>query len=312
MSQTSPDNQRTLGYSFAISAFIFWSLVPLFWVHLTHVSALEVLAHRVVWTVPVGFILMLIIGQSSSVRQILKQPKTLGILGITTFFVAINWGTYIWSVNHGQILQASLGYFLNPLINIIAGLIIFKESLSKLQWASIALAIIGVAVTIIMQGQIPIIGLTIAVSFGVYGTLRKVVKVEAVPGLLVEALILLPIALGYLIWLNSEGSGQFLQLGNSKTHLFLMATGLVTAIPLLLYVSGSRRIPMSNLGMLQYITPSGLFFIAIFLYGEQVHLHAILTFGFIWAGLLVYIYDMQNRARKTRKEKRRLKEQATT
>ncbi|MCR9220575.1 MAG: EamA family transporter RarD [Alphaproteobacteria bacterium] len=291
------DRNRAAGYGFALSAFVTWALFPLFWNLLDGVSALEILAHRVLWTLPVCALALLAVRRFAEIRAALSSPRTLLFLGLSTALISVNWGVYIHAVTSGHVLDASLGYFLNPLVNVLAGMLLFGERLRPLQWAAIACAASGVAGAAIAVGEVSWIGLAVAFSFGGYGAVRKLIDTPAIPGLLVETLLLLPLTAGYVIWLGVEGSGVFLQ-GDRSVDLLLIASGLVTAAPLMFYVAGARRLPMSTMGMLFYLTPTGLFLLGTLLYGEPVGAGDMISFGLIWLGLAVFSYDLQRYARR--------------
>ncbi len=292
-------SETTQGYLFALLAFGIWALFPIYWHMLDHVDAIEILAHRILWTLPVCAFVLLLMKDTKSVLIPFKRPKLLFLLAISTTLIATNWGVYIWSVTHDKIMQASLGYFLNPLVSVVAGLLLFKERLRKGQWLAVGLAITGVLVAAFSAGEPPWIGLILAFSFGIYGAIRKIIPVESVPGLLIETLLIAPIALGYLIWLEINGLGSFSHL-TITTDVVLAGTGLMTAIPLLSYVAAARRLPISTVGMMFYITPTGLFLMAAFLYGEPITNADLITFGFIWAGLAIFTVERHHNARKNR------------
>lgn len=291
--------EATAGLLLGLLAFGIWALFPLYWHELDHVDPLQVLAHRAIWTVPVCALVLFYRRELLRTFTVLKDLKTVALLVLSTALISTNWGTYIWSVSNDQILQASMGYYLNPLVNVLAGLTVFGEKLRKGQWLAVALAAAGVLYAALAFDSIPWIGLILAFSFGSYGAVRKLVSVEAVPGLFVETLLTLPVALGYLLWLESQGLGVFLELG-VKTDAFLIGGGIVTAIPLLCYVGAARRLPISTVGMLFYLTPTGLFLMAAFLYGEPVGQGDLITFGFIWAALIVFTLERRHHARRRR------------
>eukprot|EP00752_Nemacystus_decipiens_P000374 g374.t1 len=291
------DRSRAAGYGFALSAFVTWALFPLFWNLLDGISALEILAHRVLWTLPVCALALIAVRRLAEIRAALSNPRTLLFLGLSTALISVNWGVYIHAVTSGHVLDASLGYFLNPLVNVLAGMLLFGERLRPLQWAAIACAALGVAGAAVAVGEVSWIGLAVAFSFGGYGAVRKLIDTPAIPGLLVETLLLLPLSAGYVIWLGVEGSGVFLQ-GDRSLDLLLIASGLVTAAPLMFYVAGARRLPMSTMGMLFYLTPTGLFLLGTLLYGEPVSEGDLISFGLIWLGLAVFTYDLQRYARR--------------
>jgi chloramphenicol-sensitive protein RarD len=290
------DTDRAAGYAFALSAFGIWALFPLFWNLFEGVSAFEMLAHRVMWTLPVCGVALIITRRIDEVRAIFASPRTVLFLCLSTLLISCNWGVYIWAVTTGHVMDASMGYFLNPLVNVLAGLLLFGEKLRRLQWTAIAFAAVGVAGAGIAMGEISWVGLTVAFSFGGYGAVRKLINVPAIPGLLVETLLVLPLTAGYVIYLTVTGTGAFLQ-GDMTINGLLVISGLMTALPLLFYVGGARRLPMSTMGMLFYLTPTGLFLLAL-AYGETVTRGDMVSFGLIWTGLAIFTYDIQRNARR--------------
>lgn len=287
------------GLIYGLTAFGIWALFPLYWQQLEHVDAVEILAHRALWTAPVCALVLVYHRQLAEAFKVFTQPKVLALLALSTAMISFNWGVYIWSVTHDEVLQASMGYFLNPLVNVLAGLMLFGEKLRKGQWFAVGLAASGVVFAGLAQETFPWVGISLAVSFGAYGALRKLVPVSAVPGLLVETILILPIAAGYILWLWQAGAGNFL-MGDLETDLWLLGAGVMTAVPLLAYVAAARRLPISTVGMLFYITPSGLFLMATLVYGEAVTISDMVTFGFIWAGLILFTLERQHHARRLR------------
>jgi chloramphenicol-sensitive protein RarD len=236
-------------------------------------------------------ILMQFIGGFSRLRLILKQPKQLLILLITSILIAANWLIFIWAVNNDHMLDASLGYFINPLFNVLLGMVFLGERLRKLQWVAVALASIGVLVQLISFGSIPLLSLALAASFGFYGLLRKKVNIDAKSGLLVETAILLPIALGYL-FITLDSSTTSMLTNTLDLNLLLVAAGIVTTIPLLCFAGSAVRIPFSILGFFQYIGPSIMFILAVKLFNEPFDIEKGITFGFIWGALVIFVGDM--------------------
>ena len=292
-------DETRAGLIFGLTAFGIWALFPLYWDRLAHVDAVEILAHRALWTAPVCALVLAYNRELAQAFAVFRQPRILALLVLSVSMISFNWGVYIWSVTHGEVLQASMGYFLNPLVNVLAGLTLFREQLRLGQWVSVGLAAAGVIYAGFAFDTFPWVGVSLAVSFGAYGALRKMVTVSAVPGLLVETLLILPLALGYILWLGQTGAGVFLA-GDSETDLLLFGAGVMTAVPLLCYVAAARRLPISTVGMLFYITPSGLFILATTLYGEVVTTSDLITFGFIWAGLILFTVERQHHARRLR------------
>ncbi len=284
-------SEQNKGIASAICAYTLWGFAPLYFKLLGDVPAPEILIHRVIWSFVFVTFLMMMFGGFSRLRQVLKRPKQLIILTITSILIAGNWLLFIWSVNNDHMLDASLGYFINPLINVILGMVFLSERLRKLQWLAVALAATGVLVQVISFGSIPIVSLGLACSFGLYGLLRKKVNVDAKTGLLVETAILFPVALIFL-FANFGDSLTHLMNNDLSLNLLLMAAGIVTTIPLLCFAAAAVRIPLSMLGFFQYIGPSIMFIMAITLFNEPFDLEKGITFAFIWSALVIFTIDM--------------------
>ncbi|MCL1050828.1 EamA family transporter RarD [Shewanella abyssi] len=285
------DIEHRRGIAFAICAYTLWGFAPLYFKLLTDVSSAEILLHRVLWSFVFMGLLMSLFGGFSRVRQLLKKPKQLIVLCITSLLIAANWLLFIWAVNNDHMLDASLGYFINPLVNVFLAMLFLGERLRKLQWAAVSLAAIGVSVQLISFGSIPLVSLALAGSFACYGLLRKKVNVDAKTGLLVETAILMPVALIYLL---SNMGDSMTHLLNNDMHLnlLLLAAGIVTTIPLLCFAAAAVRIPFTMLGFFQYIGPSIMFILAVNLFNEPFDMEKGITFAFIWAALALFTIDM--------------------
>ncbi|MEI6859862.1 MAG: EamA family transporter RarD [Shewanella sp.] len=285
------DFEHRKGIVFAICAYTLWGFAPLFFKLLGQVSATEILIHRVIWSFVFVTMLMMAFGGFSHLRQVLKQPKQLMVLALTSILIAANWLLFIWAINNDHMLDASLGYFINPLVNVMLGMVFLGERLRKLQWFAVSLAASGVMVQLISFGSIPLVSLGLACSFGLYGLLRKKVNVDAKTGLLVETAILFPIASIYL-FANVGGSLTNIMTNEISFNLLLLAAGIVTTIPLLFFAAAAVRIPLSVLGFFQYLGPSIMFILAVTLYGESFDMEKGITFLFIWGALIVFTIDM--------------------
>ncbi len=289
---SASETRRGLAYGFA--AYGLWGLVPLFWKLLAHVDPLEVLAHRVIWGALTFVIIARLAGAGPMLVAALRERRTLAVMALSGTLLAINWGTFILAVATDRLLDASLGYFINPLVSVALGMLVLRERMRPLQWVAIAAASIGVAVLAWQVGRVPWISLVLALSFGSYGLVRKTAKVDSLVGSTIESALLVPVAVMYLLVVATWGSGR---LGNSDAveHGLLIATGVVTAVPLLLFTSAARRLPLSTIGFLQYLTPSLQFLIAVFVFHEAITTDRLLAFGFIWSGLLAFSLDLWRR-----------------
>ena len=280
-------DNTTKGTITTISAFFLWGVFPIYWKALHHVSSTQILAHRVIWSLV--FILCLVSLQRrwKEARYSISLSRDIPRFLITSVLLAINWLTYIWAVNTNQIVEASLGYFINPLVNVCLGMIFLRERLYRWQVLSVVLAFIGVLFLTMHYGRVPWIAFTLAFSFGAYGLLRKTAKAGSMVGLLFETAILTPFALAYTIGLEIQGSGAFFSIG-LKTDVLLAGAGMVTAIPLLLFAHGARRIQYSTVGFLQYIAPTGQLLVGVLFYKELfTRTHAI-SFSFVWMAIIIY------------------------
>ena len=279
-----------IGIAGSAGAFLIWGLSPVYWKMLAGVPALEIIMHRIVWSLLFLLPLILFFGRRGEFMSVLTNRKTMGVLLGTSIFVAVNWLIYIWAVNNGHVLQASLGYYINPLVNVLLGMVFLKERLRPPQALAVLMATAGVVYLGVSYGGFPWISISLALSFGCYGLVRKVAAVGALIGLAVETLLLSVPALIYLVHVGLSGRGVFLHHGFGM-DLTLMGTALVTAVPLLLFTTGTRRLNLSTVGFLQYIAPTGMFLLGVFAYGEPFSAAQIITFALIWLALAVYSAD---------------------
>jgi len=291
------DTART-GVTLGLAAYFLWGSFPVFFKALEGAAPLEIVCHRIVWSVVFLFVLVTIRRQLGQVLTTLRNRKLLLTLCGSTLLIATNWLVFIYAVQHGEVLQSSLGYFITPLLSILLGFIFLRERLNRWQLFSVLLALIGVLNLAFHHSQFPWIALVLATSFGLYGLLRKVAQVEATVGLTVETLLLGPIALGYLIYLTTQQESAFL-VGTLQLDLLLPLSGVVTAIPLLLFVAAARRLQLATIGFLQYITPTLHFILAVGLYNEPFSQGHLVSFLFIWASLAIYSSNALWKARTT-------------
>jgi len=275
------------GIGYALAAYLLWGLLPIYLYLLAPVAASEILAHRVVWSLATMAILLVGLRRLQWIRTVLATPVALGRFALTAVLISVNWMLYIWSINSGHVIDSSLGYFINPLVNVLLGALLLKERLRFGQKLPIVLAALGVAWLTWQAGAPPWIGLVLALSFSLYGLLRKTAALGALEGFTIEAALLTPLALGYLLWLAANGNLGFL---NSSTQVrwLLVAAGPVTTVPLLLFAAGARRISFSLLGVLQYLAPTLQWLTGIFFFHEPFDPHKAIGFGFIWLALLLF------------------------
>ncbi|QOG05951.1 EamA family transporter RarD [Aureimonas sp. OT7] len=307
MEQRSPapniaEAESSRGYAAAISAYLIWGLVvPLYFKSLSHVPTAEIVAHRIAWAVPFVAILLAWRGRLAGMRAFLT-PTYLGLAALTASVITLNWGTYVYAVINGQAVEAALGYYINPLVSILLGAAFLGERPTRLQCVAIVLAAIGVLVMTVMAGGLPIVSLILALSFGSYGLLRKLIPIGAAEGFFLEVLILLLPALAVCIWLVAHGEAQF---GTSTGEtLLLIGSGPTTAIPLILFAAGARMLKLSTIGILQYMVPTLLVLTAVYLFGEPFGPWRLVAFAFIWVALAIYTWSLVadgRRRRRTRK-----------
>ena len=286
------------GIILILLGYIGWGLFPLYWVLLKHVSAGEVLAHRMLWSVPVLLIFVAIISSwRHDFLNTFKNKKELGWLLLTAILITINWGVYVYAVNQERVVEASMGYFLSPLLHILGGLIIFKEKIGVFRKLAIMFAALGVIYYISSVDAFPWIGLVVGFSFASYGILRKFIRTAAVPGLLVETLLLVPLSLGFVIYLAATNKAEFLNL-DSSTDIYLGLAGLVTVVPLVLFTAGARLLPMTTTGILFYITPTMQFIVGAYIFKEEVNPDQFIGFIGIWIGLALYTFSLLKRQKR--------------
>ena len=292
------DDGASAGVACAILAFLIWGLSPAYWKLLKSVNAFEILMHRMVWSFLFLLPFLAFRGRWTAFIATLKTPRRMIGLLASTVFVTVNWFTFIYAINHDQILQTSLGYYINPLVNVLLGTLVLKERLRPLQGAAVALAAVAVFYLTFGYGRIPWMALILAFSFGFYGLIRKMAAVGALVGLTIETLLLSAPATACLVFLDATGQGAFLRAGPAISIL-LMGAAAVTGLPLLLFTIGARRIHLSTVGFLQYIAPTCGFFLAVFAFGEPFSGAKALTFALIWIALAIYSVDSLRYYRRT-------------
>ena len=288
-------SENKAGLLSGLTAYLIWGLFPIYFVATKHVPALEILSHRIVWSIPFGFLILLFRRQIGETFKVFATPRTIGLLSIAAIALAANWGVYIWAIQLEQIFQGSLGYYINPLLYVLVGVVFFKETLSRLQGLAILFAFIGVMILTIQGGQFPGISLFLAFSFTTYGVLRKQIDVGAMPGLFIETLVLLLPALVMLAILHNNGTLAWNAHG-TNTNVLLLLAGPLTVLPLLAFAFAARRIALSTLGILQYIGPTMQFGCAIY-FGETFTTAHAWCFGFIWLGVALFAFDAIRRSR---------------
>ena len=289
---TGPQSERARvrdGLVCALIAYTLWGFLPIYFKVVANVPAGEVLVHRILWAVPFGLPIVLARRQWPEVVAALRDPRKLGWLALSATFIALNWVAYIWAVQNGRIFEASLGYYINPLMYVLVGVLFFGERLHRMQSAAVVLATAGVAVLTFSGGQLPLLSLTLATSFTIYGVIRQRIAIGGMPGLFVETLLLLPAAAGYLVWLESRDAAVF-ETADLALMGTLMLAGPLTVIPLLCFALATRRLRLSTIGVMQFISPTIQFAVGM-AYGERLTTAHVICFVLIWTAVAAFSFD---------------------
>ncbi|MCP1312765.1 MULTISPECIES: EamA family transporter RarD [unclassified Halomonas] len=289
LSSPSRDPEAAKGVTFGLTAYLMWGCFPLYFALFDGVPAFEVLIHRILWSCVFLVGVITLLKRWAPVTNALKAPKRLGRVLVCAVLIGVNWGLYIYAVESRQVLQASLGYFLTPLINVALGVLVLRETMAKPQLAALGLASVAILIQLVTLGELPWISLLLALSFGSYGLFRKQVALDGLSGLFVETLVLLPLALLALGVISAQGASHFLQ--DLPTSVLLASCGVATALPLLAFAGAARRLRLSTLGFLMYINPTMQFLIALVVFGEPLGTIQLVTFVMIWAGLGLYSWS---------------------
>jgi len=292
-------NEARAGLLYGIGAYGMWGLVPLFWPLLKPAGAIEILAHRMVWSLAFVGIALLALRRWGWIPELVRDPRKLGLITVAAAVITVNWGLYIWSVNTGHVVEASLGYFINPLVTIALGVLVLKERLRPAQWAAVGVGFSAVLVLAVGYGQPPWISLTLAFSFAVYGLVKKKVNIGGLESLAAETAVQFLPALGYLVWLGTQGDLAFGSHGAGHTAL-LAATGIVTAAPLVCFGAAAIRVPLSTLGLLQYLAPTFQFLLGVVYFHEEMPPERWAGFSLVWLALTILTWDALRTARKSR------------
>jgi chloramphenicol-sensitive protein RarD len=275
------------GILYGIGAYLLWGVFPIYWKFLHPVPALQVIGHRIAWSFVFLAMYVLATKQWQDFRSVAFKPKTIGLYMIASVLLSFNWLIYVWGVNAGFIVETSLGYFINPLLSVLLGVIFLRERLRPLQWIPVGLAAVGVVYLTFVYGRLPWIALTLAFSFGFYGFVKKLSPLGSLYGLTLETGIVFPFALIYLMVVGFNGSGAFLHTG-TQVDVFLVGAGIVTTIPLLMFASAAKQIPLTIVGLLQYIAPTMQFLIGVFVYKEVFDFAHFIGFAIVWVALIIF------------------------
>jgi chloramphenicol-sensitive protein RarD len=279
------------GFIYALSAYLLWGFLPLYMKAVSHIPAFEVVAHRIAWSVPVAAVIIMALGLSGDVRRVLANPKMVAQSALCALVITINWGIYVWAIANDRALETALGYYINPLFSIFLASVLLKEKLSALQWAAIALAAAAVGLITWGAGGVPLVALGLTFSWGVYAFLKRTLPVGGTQGFFIEVLLLAPFAVAVILWMEGAGAGHFVKTGWRDTAL-LAASGLVTAIPLILYANGAKLLRLSTIGIMQYIAPTMIFLTAVFIFNEPFDTVRAIAFAMIWAALALYSFGL--------------------
>ena len=287
------------GLVLAVTCYAMWGILPIYMKAVEHMPAAEVVAHRIVWSLPIAGVTLYVLGRTADVRRALRSPRTLALAALTASIITLNWGTYVWAIGADRTIETALGYYINPLFSIFLGAVLLKEKLSPAQMVAIGLAACAVAILAFDAGGLPWVSLGLCFSWGFYAFFRKTLPIGPNQGFFLEVLLLSVPALAYAIWLEASGGGHFGDTGMADV-LWLLACGIVTAIPLMIYANGAKLLRLSTIGIMQYIAPTMIFLIAVFAFGEPFGTTKLIAFGFIWAALFIYSGAMLRGARAKR------------
>ncbi|WP_297843445.1 EamA family transporter RarD [Pseudomonas sp.] len=285
------------GYILGLTAYITWGLFPLYFKAIATVPSVEIIVHRVLWSAVCGSLLLVLWKHPGWWRELRDNPRRFAVLTLSGSLIAVNWLTYVWAVNNGRMVEASLGYYINPLVNVLLGMLLLGERLRPLQWLAVGLAAVGVAQQVWHVGSLPWVSLVLAVSFAFYGLIRKQAPVAALPGLVVETWLLVPLAIGWMLLNPSAVSAQS-SFWTTSEAWWLAAAGPITVMPLICFNAAARHLPYTTLGFLQYVAPTLVLALAVLVFGEQLSSTTLLAFAFIWTGLAVYSVDIWLRSRR--------------
>ena len=302
---TSTNLNERNGVINAVSAYLLWGLAPIYFKLISTISSDEIMVHRIIWSSLLLLIVVVLSKKWQILIQTVKQPKVLAKLALSASFLLVNWFLFIWAINNNHLLDASLGYFINPLFSVALGVVFLGERLRKMQKFAVALALVGVLIQLVALGSLPVISLALAGTFGIYGLLRKKMHLDSFVGLLIESSMMLPLALIYwLLFVDSSTANMF---GNSANlNMLLMAAGIITTAPLLCFTAAAKRLTLSTLGFFQYIGPSIMFVLATFYYQETLQTEKLFTFAAIWLALIIYSLDSLQARRERKREKQKL------
>ncbi len=284
------------GFFLALLVYFLWGFLPFYMKAVAHVPAVEVVAHRIVWSVPIAAALLIWMGRTADIRRAFREPRTLALACLTAAIISVNWGVYVWSIAAGRALETALGYYINPLFSIFLGGVLLGEKLDAIKISAIALAAVAVLILTVASGGLPWVSLVLTISWGFYAFFKRTLPVGPAQGFFLEVLILAIPSLAWIGWVEAQGQGHFLGTSAFDTGMLLFA-GVVTAVPLILYATAAKKLSLSTIGIMQYIAPTMIFLIAVFVFGEPFDHIRMLAFGLIWTALALYSWSLfRNRA----------------
>ncbi|RWC26182.1 EamA family transporter RarD [Mesorhizobium sp.] len=291
------DAKARRGFLLALGAYLLWGLLPFYMKAVAHLPLAEVIAHRVVWSVPIAAVVLVWAGRTADFKAALRSPRTIAMAALTAALISVNWGIYVWAIAVDRTVETALGYYINPLVSVVVGALLLGERLDRLQIAAVVLAAVAVAVLTIEGGKLPWVSLALAFSFAAYGFFRKTLPIGPSQGFLLEVLLLSVPALGYIVYLTATGQDHIISSSGADTAL-LIGCGPVTSVPLLLFAFGAKLLRLSTIGIMQYIAPTMLFLIAVLIFNEPFGTTQAVAFALIWAALAIYSWSMLAKARR--------------
>lgn len=295
--QTAQGGDSPRGFAFALAAYLMWGFLPVYMKALAPVSTLEVLAHRVIWSVPMALAILIWLGRTADLRAALRSPRMLAMATLTASLISLNWGFYVYAIQSGQAMEAALGYYINPLFSVLLGRVLLGERLDRLQWLAVALASAAVIVMTLEAGRVPLLAISMMLSWGFYAYFKKSLPLGPNQGFTLEVILLLPFALGYAVWSGATGRAVFLN-GDWGLTALLIGAGIVTAVPLMAYANGAKLLRLTTIGIMQYITPTMIFATAILAFGEPFDQARAIAFPMIWAALVLYTLALMRQNRR--------------
>lgn len=289
-------DDATRGFAYAFAAYLLWGFLPLYMKAVSHIPPLEIVAHRILWSVPVAGVVLLVLGRTGDIRAAFRHPRTLLMAAVTAAIISVNWAVYVWAISADRTVETALGYYINPLVSMLLGAMLLGERFNRTQLVALGLATLAVVILTVEAGGLPWVSLALAFSFAAYGYLRKTLPVGPSQGFFLEVLLLSVPCLAYLGWLHAAGEGHFLD--SSFNFWMLLASGPVTAIPLILFAFGAKLLRISTIGIMQYIAPTMIAIIGVFVFGEPFGPYRLLAFALIWCALALYTWSMFATARR--------------